>query len=243
MSPNKPKLKGAVLIIGSLLWQDYLDTPNDDIRKKWRDNNLMLHDKILVRAPIRYGRFSEKNKIFTMTFSKTVGKRKYGTAYLVPLRRTITSEKDLLVEAIALSEAEGMKGNFFARWGGVLGILFNSDQISKDSEQFLTNVWERKIKKTPFDNLSFKLTSKELPCIKTNGIMDLKWVSAVDRRQTEFVNNFDFLIATVTKPTKYPTVKELAENVKTDNDRYYWVQNFKNGITTFQDSSILNAIL
>lgn len=42
MTKKEIDLKGGVLIIGSLLWQDYLDKPGDDIRKNWRANCCQL---------------------------------------------------------------------------------------------------------------------------------------------------------------------------------------------------------
>ena len=47
-------MKGAVLIIGSLLWD------NSNNRDFWRNVNLNINNKIPVFAPIRYGRKSEK---------------------------------------------------------------------------------------------------------------------------------------------------------------------------------------
>ena len=63
------KLKGGVIIIGSLLWQDDLKlNTNDKIRYNWRNTSLNLSEKILVKLPIRYGRYSDGN-IYTMVFS------------------------------------------------------------------------------------------------------------------------------------------------------------------------------
>ena len=68
MVAKQVDLKGGVLIIGSLLWQDHLDEVGDDIRKNWRDNSLLLANKIQVKTPIRYGRFSDNSKIYTKLF-------------------------------------------------------------------------------------------------------------------------------------------------------------------------------
>ena len=43
-------MKGAVLIIGSLLWD------KSQTRKDWRNNYLNINDSKSVSAPIRYGR-------------------------------------------------------------------------------------------------------------------------------------------------------------------------------------------
>jgi hypothetical protein len=120
------KLKGGVLIIGSLLWQDHLSKLGDDIRKSWRADHLLTESKIMVKVPIRYGRLSDKDNIFTMTFSKSVSNSNCGTGYFIPFSKSIIiSEIELINEALALSVAEGMRGRFVGHpdnWGA-LGTL------------------------------------------------------------------------------------------------------------------------
>ena len=62
-------MKGAILIIGSLLWDP---DKNKEIgfRKRWRDKRLIVKNKIHVKAPIRYGKLSCNEKNYTMVFSK-----------------------------------------------------------------------------------------------------------------------------------------------------------------------------
>lgn len=237
-------LKGGILIIGSLLWQDYLDKADDNIRQKWRAEYLDMDKKIMVRAPIRYGRLSKKDNIFTMTFSKSVSKKKYGTGYFIPLKNSnVKSENELFNEAIALSNAEGMKGEFVAGWGATLGILFNEQKMDIQLKKKLTVAWQEKTLQTKkFDCKSYKLLKKESPCIKPNGLLNFDWVLPVDKRQIDLVNSYDFILATATQPTEYPTIKKLSENVRNDNKRFYFIENYKNGITTFQDISILNSL-
>lgn len=59
MTDKTFNLKGGVLIIGSLLWQDYLNKLGDDIRKTWRVKHLLVDSKIMISVPIRYGRYSD----------------------------------------------------------------------------------------------------------------------------------------------------------------------------------------
>lgn len=154
MTENLLYLKGGVLIIGSLLWQDYLNKQGDDIRKTWRSEHLLTDNKNMVKAPIRYGRYSDNSKVFTMTFSKTVTKNKFETAYFVPLSKPfITTIEELFKEATALSNAEGMNGNFANSWAS-LGILFNENRIDKKLKAKLTAFWKQKIKNKPIQVLS-----------------------------------------------------------------------------------------
>lgn len=242
-SDNRFHLKGGVLIIGSLLWQDYLNNVDDNIRKKWRAEHLLADDKIMVSVPIRYGRFSTKNEIYTMTFCKKLSKKNFGTGYLVPFRKTfIMTKSDLLHEATALSNAEGMKGSFVASWG-TIGILFNDKKINSQIKLELTDFWKSKIaENNNFNNLNYKISEKEKPCINANGLLNFDWIKPVDRRQAELLNSYDFVLATATMPTDYPTSPKLSKYVQSDKSRYYFVENYKSGITTYQDLTVINSL-
>jgi len=132
MNDHKIELKGGVIIIGSLLWEDDLDK-GDNLRNNWRINSLDLQGKILVKLPIRYGRYS-KNNIYTMVFSLNCEKNsKLGTGYIIPFKQNTIKHLDILVsEARKMSEAEGMKNRFIGEnkdiWGS-MGILVNKDKI------------------------------------------------------------------------------------------------------------------
>lgn len=236
-------LKGGVLIIGSLLWQDYLNVMGDDIRKTWRAEHLSVEKKIMVNIPIRYGRFSNKSNIYTMTFSKQLSKNKLGTGYFVPFRKpNITTKMELLEEAKALSNAEGMLGGFAVSWSA-LGIIFNSKRINERLRTELTDFWKCKVfEKTDFNHKQYRGIDRETPCLKENGLLNFSWFKPLDSRHEELLNTFDFMIATVTLPTPYPTLKELSENVRADNSRFYFIENYKNGITTYQDIAIINYL-
>ena len=244
VNDNTFNLKGGVLIIGSLLWQDYLNKIGDDIRKNWRAGHLLTDKKIMVKVPIRYGRYSQKNKIYTMTFSKSVSRLKYGTGYFIPFsKKFMSTSDDILNEARALSEAEGMNKKFVANWGAALGILFNEKNIDGKAKSYLTGLWKEKITaQKNFNHQSFKNYKTETPCIKANGQLNFGWVKPVDERQAKLLNSYDFLLATATQPTEYPTLKALAANIISDEERFYFIENYKNGITTFQDISLLNLL-
>ena len=245
MTDKTFNFKGGVLIIGSLLWQDYLNKLGDDIRKTWRAKHLLTDNKIMVSAPIRYGRYSgnSNSKIYTITFSKTVSKKKFGTGYFVPFSKPyITTKAELLNEATALSEAEGMKGDFVGKWG-TLGILFNDTKINKLLKADLTAFWKSKVvEKNKFNSSSYKVSDREIPSIKANGLLNFSWIKPVDSRQKELLNSYDFILATATLPTEYPKLKKLSENVQADKSRFYFVENYKSGITTFQDIAIINSL-
>src|SRR6266498_5843119 len=98
------KYSGAVLIIGSLLWDTEKET-----RANWQLNRLDLANKQTVYAPIRYGRLSEKRDYtYTMVFSQLCYRTDYGlgTAILVPFQHRIQTSRDLIEEASELWKAE-----------------------------------------------------------------------------------------------------------------------------------------
>ena len=74
------RIKGGALIIGSLLWD------SSEIRKKWREEDLNLSDKIQIKFPIRYGRISKsRNFTHSMVYSSACKEEgKLGNGYFVP---------------------------------------------------------------------------------------------------------------------------------------------------------------
>jgi hypothetical protein len=99
-------LSVGILIIGSLFW--------DPDREPWRKSRLLMDQAMAVRAPIRYGRLSERRGHCTMTFSRLC---KPGHAKLVPCRPTAN---DIIDEAEHLSAAERngpLNYRISANWG------------------------------------------------------------------------------------------------------------------------------
>ena len=252
-------LTGGVIIIGSLLWEDHLNNIlpiNNYIRNNWRKYHIENISKIMVKLPIRYGRCSDRN-IFTMVFSNNCQRYKrtrLGTGYIYQFKTNpITNFKQIICEARAMSIAEGMNGNFWGGnrdiWGN-MGILFNTSKIEKIIKNEILCKWAKEF----FDNNgnskmgNFKF-SNERPCLTNKGELTIKWVEPVDEKDSNQVSNFDFLIATATVPNhkvnnydKYPEYDVIANSVKSDTDRYYFINNVLSGISTFQDNKILNEL-
>ena len=84
-------LRGGVIIIGSLLW----DNSN---RQKWRENNLCIEKQFKVYIPIRYGRCScARKKTYTMVFSNICYLKRYGLeiGWILPIKAEINSFNEL----------------------------------------------------------------------------------------------------------------------------------------------------
>jgi hypothetical protein len=244
---NEFSIKGGVLIIGSLLWQNNLNE-SDNIRKEWRDKYLREHDKILVKAPIRYGRLS-RDDIYTMIFSNSCSRKKMGTCYFIPFKKEpITTFDTLKKISEEISNAEGMKRKFLGKtsqgdaWS-VLSILLNHKTIEKKVARLIYNKWKKFIEECgSFNPKDFKI-GHERPCIDHRGKLNFNWPMALDKRYEDIIESFNFIIATATKPTDYPNITKLAEKVKSDSNRYYFIKNFKSGIITFQDIEVINRML
>lgn len=231
-------LKGGVIIIGSLLWQDYLDKQGDDIRASWRTAHLDLNNKIPVKVPIRYGRKSRSN-IMTMVFSNRMA-RKTGFGYVVPFKRTINNKHELLCEAMALSAAEGMKGNFVCSWE-VLAYLLNDSIIDVNKKKEIVTLFRQR-KNANFDVSEYKV-GKERSCISKSLKLDINWVAPVSGNDKQQIDEFHFLLATAIKPdNKLPSHKEMAQTIKADIQRKYFINNLINGIITHDDFEIAKLL-
>lgn len=248
MTAENLNIKGGVLIIGSLLWQNHLNSDNEDnIRKLWRDRHLLMKQRIMVKIPIRYGRLSKRDNIYTMVFSNSCARNKKGTGYFIPFKKTPISDfSDLLNEAREISIAEGMKGCFLSKMKDdnvwcVLGILMNP-KIDKEIENNLLRSWTGNIEgQGEFDPQDFKIGHEKTSIHKT-GKLNIDWPISLDKRNNEILNSYDFIIATATRPTDYPTIETLKVKVEDDKSRYYFIENYNSGITTFQDIEVINRI-
>lgn len=232
------KINAGVLIIGSLFWQDYLDQKGDNIRLNWRNSRLAIDDKIAVKVPIRYGRISASG-IPTMVFSNKM-KNKLGFGYVVPFKSVINNYEELLCETMALSAAEGMKGNFVRNWG-VLAYLMNEGKINVNTKKEIIKLFKQR-KNQSFDPNEYKV-GREKPCVTMSLKLDIIWLKTLSSSDQAKLDQFDCLFATATNPeNKLITINEIATGIRADNDRRYFLNNVSNGIITYEDFEIARAI-
>ncbi len=232
------KLKGGILIIGSLLW----DLNNKiGFRENWRRKRLMMKNEIHVKAPIRYGRRSGEKKNFTMIFSKECeNENKLGTAYLIPFKNnTIKSFKGVENQARFLSKAEGANDNNLKKgekneWC-TIGILLNPE-FNKELKNQILSKWKSKL----LNDGGLKDITIYKSVLSNEGEIKINWLKAINRNEQKVVDEFDFILATCTKPTEdpYPDEEIISKDIIID-ERKYFFKNIQNGITTFQDRKIL----
>lgn len=233
-------LKGGVIIIGSLLWQDHLRKVGDDIRLNWRNSHLDNKNKIPVKVPIRYGRESTEG-IMTMIFSNRMSK-KSGFAYVVPLKSTINNQDELLCECVALSQAEGMNKNLVAPWGAI-AYLLNDSTIEASVKKEIIKLFRQK-KNDDVDTHEFRI-GKERTCITKSLRLNINWVAPILSSDKAKIDEFHFLLATPTKPRpldSIPTYDRIAETIKSDTTRKYFMNNLSHGIITYDDFEIAKRL-
>lgn len=230
-------MKGAVLVIGSLLWEDETNSLNESqgkLRVAWREN-LDLENRITVKVPIRYGRKSSSRKCtYTMIFSNS--QTNLGTAFIIPFKKETKSFDEIKYQALELSEAECISTNKYpnrlkASWGAV-GIAFNRNKGNSLDE--IKENWHKEF--NSFKNDEYKLDD-ELPSIQQNGELNFDFI---------IPEGIDYVFATPVKPniSEYPSIGRVVESILESKPRYdtYVIENLNNGIRTESDEEIIKQL-
>lgn len=223
-------LKGGVLMIGSLFW-------DNGLRNKWRLEHLSMQEAAHVFAPIRYGRLSSSRKCtYTMILLQTCSAEKQGAAILAPFRKPIISCNDIRDQAQALWQAEGgLAGRISGSWGSV-GLLVNPAaafpaQFKEEWGALHTNQRTKPSFPDQHDNTSV---------LGANGQLLLDWLRISPTGEPV---DLDFILATVTVPEiTLPSAQTIAERMRGSGYREYFDRNRDAGIKTFQDDEILRHL-
>jgi hypothetical protein len=233
-----PTLRGGVLIIGSLLWDD------KENRARWREDNLDIESKFQVYLPIRYGRQSStRNNTYTMVFSNKCYSKNYGLGkgWIVPIVAEIHSFDELKQEASKIGKTEGFEDGFSSSWG-VVAIKFNpykKTMLSLEKEWISLIASKLSRHQLPMTNLK-----TEKAAVDSKGFLSIRWPQVTNPGNQ--IEDVDFLLSTVTKSTfykgRYPTIYQIANSMKKSNYYDYFLRNRENGIITFQDQRILDRI-
>ena len=235
----KFNLKGGVLIIGSLFWQDHRDNTGDNLRKSWRDTYLDMSSASNVDVPIRYKRFSKDNA-YTMVFDNTLEHKNFGVAKAIKFKKNGFANFEEISDSVKLlSNIEGKycsnfikgKKNKTVAWC-VCTILFNPQTISPGQKTYMLKEWGNELKVNEVGYNKFIL-APELYSLKKTGELDIPWPKGIE--------HIDFLIATSTMPlpregVKEVTSEEIAHHLR---NREYFYPNVRHGIKTFQDDEII----
>jgi hypothetical protein len=226
-------MKVGVLIIGSLRWED----GTDGIRKKWREERLIVGKEVKVQVPICYGRkSSSRGDTYTMVFSSQDSP--LGTALLVPCKYEIESKESLVEEAEALWKAESpspsrskIGGNSSDPWGCV-GIMFR-----EKGNDFGWSAHFRAVGQSPVE-----------PVVTADGILnfEIPWLKA----NGDSSYQPDVILAIANKPeSPLPTPKTIAtawitnrkDEPGKDYENYFF-RDVEHGIQTPDDDEIWKII-
>ncbi len=226
---NKINLRGGVIMIGSLWWDNSL------IRTAWRDKYLSDPDKhCFVDLNIRYGRRAgTRSNTYTMIYNNHPS-TKAGKAIVWPFKYPVENYAYLEEQtyAIALAEGicEGQANKLVTDWGAV-AILVNP-KLEEALAHQLKQKWRELYGSVQIDTKQYAI-EEEMPVIDDKGFFKLDWKPEM--------NQFDFLIGTaiVPKPHRLLDAKEIACNFTDQQYSTYFDNNLHAGLRTFQDEEIL----
>lgn len=210
-------MRGGVLIIGSLFWEEKRERGN------WRRARLDMSRAKLITVSIHYGRRStSRANTFTMVFTP---ERARGQAIVVPFKNQSANVDCVIAEAQALWKAEQpatAPGQINAEWGCV-GLLLRDTA----SQSELAASWSR----------FFRANAMPISPTNENGLLEFPWPNDVYGRPIAL----DFLLATATKRERvWPTAKHVADSWCDQSKGYeeYFLQNVRCGIRTSEDNLI-----
>jgi hypothetical protein len=215
-------MRGGILIIGSLLW-------DDGARDEWRRSRLRIDERVCVEAPIRYGRCSRtRGNTFTMIFAPD---SPVGQGVLVPCTAPIGNVDSLIAEAEELWRAENPKalsGHIGAKWGCV-GVLCRAEAEAAS----LLQAWACHFRDTK--------TSPISP-VDDRGVLRISWpVKVADGAPADV----DVILATATQgEAVQPCAEQIADAWldQSDERERYFFNNVLNGIRTSDDGLIWRRI-
>jgi len=233
------KIKGGVIIIGSLIWEDHLNNKKpDNIRKEWRKQNL-INQPTLTKVPIRYGRESQtREDTYTMIFSKSC-EDNLGQGLILPFNQDIITFEGLERQAIALAIAEGIYKadnlRLTSNWGSV-GLLINPKLNETDfaSKELIQKKWAdiyHSYSDTFIDD-NYKTNDENSSPITQDGFLNITWQTEMDA--------FDLLVATpvIPKPKSLLTANDIAKRMIDKNYQTYFQSNKRHRIATAVDDEI-----
>ncbi len=227
------EFKGGAIIIGSLFWE------KKPKRTKWRQVYLeSTENKVPVNVKIRYGRKSStRQNTFTMIISNH-SSTDFGTAYILTFKEKIKNARNLESQAFAMAGAEGLwknSGPSLNKSWGTVGLLINPQLEESKNLEIIKQRWAKIYSEYSF-NPSDYIIENEPEIIDNNGFLQIEW--------TDEMNEFDFLIATLTVPNPKSLLNEkiIADKINETGYNEYFFNNYKNGIRTFQDEEIIKKL-
>lgn len=233
------KYKGGVLIIGSLLW--------DPDRAEWRQESFGndFH-AIIVRSPIRYGRYSSGEKrqcptmVFNYDFEKTGRK---GKTKVISFQNAEMTMQEVINAARGLSFAEGSRDDDFIKGDPKWCILLFqlNPKLNQEKKLYFMQHWVKNYNYAITGKIQdyFRMESEVKAVFDINGELQIEWPIEI--------NHLDFILATQTQPRKtkgdrsdFLNPAEIASQFHARPE--YFFKNRLNGIQTSQDDQIISFL-
>ena len=166
-----------------------------------------------------------------------------GKAIVVPFENNPINLAGIELESQELIKSERKRNVLDSdrfNWGwGTLTISVNPNILRETSEKYnqanlLLDFWRSKYSRG-FKPDNYKV-GQEQPILNSQGILNFNW--------TDELNEFDFIVATATKPDReyYPTSKNIADRILVNEYDEYFNRNREFGICTFQDNEIVKIL-
>ena len=248
------QIKGGVIIIGSLRWEDEINAIQEEDQKKlgkerrmWRERVLDLGNIKAIALPIRYGRSSKSRKCtYTMVFSSTAHTHK-ATGLIVPYNKNIDfrNYNHFKNQALDFAKVEGIKkkeDKLIKKWG-CIGIYINTSSIHCD---LIKQYW---LDLKNIDEDYLKINSSSYCFSELEGEYSLLNDDFTLSSEVRIETNLDFLFFNYIKPEhrdqkkeRYPTPEEIANEIICSGYKTYFEKNNDYGITTANDTLIRNLI-
>jgi len=225
-----PTVHGAVLLIGSLLWegdQPKLDGAKGELRKKWREERLDAVAPKNVHVKICYARISDSR---AGQYTMCLGGSRVGTAKINRLKGpmpVVSLAGFLRAEADALAKAEGIRNDsnpFNSAGWGLVAIAVNPHSPHQEA---IRAAWIAQF--DPSRRFQAEVFGEGV--VDQGGILlvDLPWRGVALRR-------IDFCLATPTAPNdRSPTPAKIAKAAKAG---LYFERTRRAGIRTGDDARI-----
>lgn len=260
MEAEENKIKGGVIIIGSLFWENKDNAIQEkesidlaEKRKNWRETYLDLNDEREKQhqLPIRYGRCSSSRKCtYTMVFSSlALPEKSFGL--VIPYKEEIDfwEYSNFEKQARLLADIEGIskgKTPHLKKLWACIGIYINPN--SNDATKTKVNDYWAKLKSTDKNYLEQSVNDYKFENLKGDySLLDINYCL---KPEVKIDTDIDFLFYTYIKAENrkldderktiqnYPSPEEIANEILRSGYKTYFEENIARRITTFEDEKI-----
>lgn len=262
MEEVENKIKGGVIIIGSLFWENGRNCLKNQtsinlgkLRTEWRNKYLRISKKKQIKLPIRYGKTSNTRKnTYTIVWSRErLGSNSSGL--VIPFKDKIDFNKKGVLETqvIEMAKAEGiykLTGNYSHRLATDWAVMSIWIKDTAHRPNILAE-WQAIVNTNSF---AFHLIRNNP--YRVRSYADYSWNNNILLNQNfelidvDINTDLHFLLLAYTKADyvnqnnqeDYPNPKTIADNFKRNRYKTYFNRNHNNKIITADNEEILKEL-